>query len=226
MLFLYLIGPILQAQNLDQIRAHLKTLTGKAPLVLKAERQSWNRELKEGVVAEQGWVRAHLEASGAGMRVLPGTESASTPVKPGEPPRPLGDREATEILGAAEALLKTLAEGRFQSETAESRNGQPTRHLHFTLPLEDEAEARKHLKEAWRTFDLWVRPDGTPMATYEAFQIRGRVLFVRIEAGAQIRREYQMVGDRLVMVQENKEAHGSGMGQGSEGRSTLTVSPL
>ena len=225
-LALGLIAASLQAQSLDQVRTCLKTLAGKVPLVIQAERQSWSRELKKGALPEQGWVKAQLEAGPSGLRVVSGSESANIPAKGGENPRPLGDREMAQVLEAAGELTKTLAEARLESEASEIRNGRPSKHFRFSLPLEDEAEARKHMKEAWHALDLWVEPDGTPLASLEAFQIRGRVMFMTVEAGAKIHREYQKVGDRLVMMSEKREMRGAGMGQGSEGRTLLQVVPL
>lgn len=225
LLALCLMMSTLQAQGLDQVKARLNALSGQSPLVVRAESHTWSRELKKGAEPEQGWTRARLESGPAGLQLVPASESASDPSKH------FPQRDLALVFEASKELSKYLTRGHLESETPEAFQGQAARRLHFTLPLEEEEgagekpETRKHLKEAWRTFDLWVGVDGTPLASKEAFRIRGRVMFISFEAEAKIRREYRKVGDRLLMVLDEKEARGSGMGQGSEGRTLLTVTP-
>lgn len=231
-LVLCLLAPLLQGQSLDQVRTRLRALAGQTPLVMEAERQTWSRERQKGALPEQGWAKARIESGASGLRIVPGSESFSAAGPGKDAPRPLGEREAEVLFKASEFLLKTLADAKLQSENPGVWNGQSARYLRFTLPLDQEGQGRvdpdtqKHLQEAWRVLDLWIAPDGTPIASCDTFRIRGRVFVMSFEAGAKIQREYLRFGDRLLVVREDLEAHGSAMGKGSNSRTVLTATPL
>lgn len=215
---LLLLGPALKADGLSDLRAALDRYPGRHALRAEVDRQSWSRE--KGKEPEVSRVQLHLSTAPEGPTVRSSTPEGS---KAG---RRKSQDTARQVLEAATVLRELLEGAKLDREVSELWRGQPARHLRLTAPVDQDEDAKKHLKEAWRVLDLWIAPDGTPLALLEEFKMRGRVFLFSFEAWGKIQREYRAVGDRLILLREETEARGSGAGHGGEARVVQTTALL
>jgi hypothetical protein len=127
--------------------------------------------------------------------------------------------ELRGMLSPTAALLALLDEATPKGEVPEAWNGQPARRLSFELGLGKLRERdRKYIKKYEGTLDIWIGPEGWPLALRQQTQASGRAfLVVSFEMRSREEQVFVVVGERLVVVR--RETQGSGAGAGEKGES-------
>lgn len=224
----------LRADGLSDLKAALQRLKGRGPLAAQAQVQTWSREggkkaepkvggatvrLEDGPQGlKLGWTPAQLErlANPKGKKAKDGDAEALNSLDAGE---------ALRLLRAAEDLLGELEEASPIGEQAEPWEGRPARKLTLAMSLGQDEEERKVFKEAKSVAQIWIGPDGVPLAMVHQLDLKGRVMLISFEVHTKIHRRYQTHQGRLLLVKEDKEVSGSGMGKTGEGRTLTTLVP-
>lgn len=224
----------LRADGLSDLKAALQRLKGRGPLAAQAQVQTWSREggkkaepkvggttvrLEDGPQGlKLGWTPAQLErlAAAKGKKAKEGETAALNS---------LDAAVALRLMRAAEDLLGELEEATLLGEQAEAWEGRAARKLTLTLSLGQDEEARKVFKEAKSVAQIWIAADGTPLAMVHQLDLKGRVMLISFEVHEKAQRRYQAHQGRLLLVKEDKEVSGSGLGQTGEGRTVTTLVP-
>lgn len=223
----------LRADGLSDLKAALQRLKGRGPLAAQAQVQTWSREgkkaepkvggttvrLEDGPQGlKLGWTPAQLErlAAAKGKKAKEGETAALNS---------LDAAEALRLMRAAEDLLGELDEATQVSEQPESWEGHAARKLTLAMSLGQDEEDRKVFKEAKSVAQVWIAPDGTPLAMVHQLDLKGRVMLISFEVHTKAQRRYQAHQGRLLLVKEDKEVSGSGLGQTGEGRTLTTLVP-
>ncbi len=204
---LFLLATALHGDALDELRRALRGVESKAPLSALAEKEVWSVRSPAGAFPVKERASARVEAGKEGSRVVPTPPPASK--------RPsITAADAQRILNAAEPLQEALREAKMEGEFTETWQGLGARRLRIALPKEPPASGRKGSPESSHTLDVWVGPDGLPLATLEEFKASGRFAASSFEGGGRIQRVYRRVQDRLVMVREEVEGREAALGRG------------
>jgi hypothetical protein len=224
----------LRADGLSDLKAALQRLKGRGPLAAQAQVQTWSREggkkaepkvggatvrLEDGPQGlKLGWTPAQLErlAAAKGKKAKDGETAALNS---------LDAAEALRLVRAAEDLLGELEEASQLGEQAETWEGHPARKLTLNMPLGQDEEDRKIFKEAKSVATVWIAGDGTPLAMVHQLDLKGRVMLISFQVHTKAQRRYQAHQGRLLLVKEDKEMSGSGMGKSGEGRTVTTLVP-
>ena len=112
-------------------------------------------------------------------------------------------RDIRGMTAAAQALERLLERSKFVSERQEAWNGQPARVLRFDmgLPPEVDDKQREYIKKHIGELDVWIAPDGTPLASRTHDMASGSAfLFLKFEFGVDEDSTYALAGDRLIAV--------------------------
>ena len=218
----------LSADALGDLKAALLRLKGSDPIAATAEVQTWSKGSGKEAKPKQGKTSTRIEQGPQGLRLGWTGEQVAQALearrkKTGDASDPLSAPEAWRILNAAEDLLLELEKAKVKAETVEPWHDQPARKLVLGLDLDLDAESKEHLKQADRTATIWLATDGTPYAEVIQMDMKGRVLLISFKVHETTRREFRHIGNRLVVVREEKEQRAAGMGQGGESRTVLTV---
>ena len=222
-LALALLGPLLHADGLADLKAALKALPAPAKVHVRIEEDG--RELEEG--KEQVEHRTALVEDGpGGTRVLEDS-------RPAERRKGSGDKGADrkdsgdfrEALRPGEELLEQLGKAKLLEEKAETREGRPVRRLKLALDLNLDAEARSHVKQAEHEATVWIGPDNLPLAMDQRIEVRARVLlFASVWTKIEIHRRFQRAQNRLLLLDETAEVQGSALGKAFSSRDTTRCS--
>jgi len=126
-----------------------------------------------------------------------------------------------DSFNGASSLLRKLEKAELVSEKSETWEGKPARVLELKLP---DAKGQKFIKEASSTGWVWIDAEGIPLAVKEASQQKGRAfLVVSFEAKSEAEFRFQRIGDRLVVVRQQREGSGSGAGESGGNKSITTL---
>lgn len=229
----------LHANPLQELRDTLGRLAGHTPLKASVHIKSEDRS-SDGDETETntGLASVQLEDGPQGLRLIypqaalvraaqEGAERAANPKAPAPTAnglRALGLSEVSELARAAATLQRELARAVFKAERNEPWQGRPARLLVFDVPP---AKKDKHVKKYESTLEVWMAPDGTPLASRARHRIEGSA-FVVISFEAQSTEEqvFAVVGERLVATQRISAQSGSGMGHKGSSRSEYTLRAL
>lgn len=235
-----LISPVpAEADGLADLKAALAASQGNAPArgTLLIE-NSTRRGEGDSVVEESGQLSLGLELGAAGLQlqyspavlVRIQAEEAERSKNPKakaptltalEASRP---REMMDLLAAGPALTRLLDHATFKSERAENWNGKPARLLSFELGLIKLGEKdRKYVKKHEGSLDLWIGPDGTPLASRWQQKISARAfLVVSFETTTEEECQYARIGERLVTTRRELRRKAVGAGENIEERLLMT----
>ncbi len=225
----------LRADALSDLRAALQRSQSQDAVSLKVDYQFWTRGLEKGATAQQGRVMTRMENGPQGLKLqwtpevvaqARADQKAKAKGGVGEAMRAIDAAQAAHITEAAEEMLSDLEGATLKGERAETWKGQPARRLELDLQVHLDKEELDHIKKATSTAVIWVAEDGSPLAMEYRQSLKGSFFLISFEMSESSHCEYQRRGQRLLLIKEEKENRGSGMGKGQEGKTTLTVTLL
>jgi hypothetical protein len=230
------------ATGLADLKAALTRLQGQTPLKAVLEihhksRQGEGRDLEE----ENGKVSVTVKDGTRGLEVLYGKDllqcaeaeenarekdaRAKTPTLAA-----IGDISIGELrpmMSAAGHLLRKMEKAVFRSEKVQDYNGKPVRLLSFEILVESIPEKdRKYIKKFEGSLDIWISADGTPLASQTKKNASGRAfVVVSFESKNEDRSVYDVTGERLITIRQERKSSSSGGGEKGESEiiKTLTV---
>lgn len=226
---LALCGGLLRADGLADLKAALKALPAPAKVRMKVEAES--REKASGK-EETERRTAVVEDGPDGTRVLEDSRPGADPAKSrgaakGPGPVKKGSGDFHDELRPAEGLLEQLEKARLLEEKAEPYEGRPARRLRLAMDLDLDAEARSHLKKADYEATVWIGPDGLPLAMDHRIEIRARVLLLAsVWTKVDIRRRFQRVQSRLLVLDEHADVQGAALGKSFSAKETTRCTVL
>jgi len=226
-LALLLCGALLRADGLSDLKAALKALPTPAKVRVKVEAESLERESGKDSTERRTTV---VEDGPEGIRVLEDSRPATAPAKAKGAAKSPGKKHSGEFhdeLRPGEGLLEQLEKARLLEEKVEAYEGRPARRLRLAMDLDLDAEARSHLKKADHEATVWIGPDGLPLAMVHRIEVRARVLLVAsVWTKIDIRRRFQRVQDRLLVLDEQADVQGATMGKAFSAKETTRCTPL
>jgi hypothetical protein len=239
---LTLLSPPARADGLADLKAALVRLQGSSPVKGQFE-LSLQRRQGEGADAEesQAQLSVTLEDGPQGLQVLFGRELlarieaeqravADNPKAKTFTLNALNELQVSDlkrVIAAASTLARTLQAAHFKEEKPEAWNGKPARLLSFEMPLDKLPERqRKYVKQFDASFEVWIAADGTPLASRVRQRVSGRAfVVVSFQSNNDEDRVYGVVGDRLVMLQQETRTTASGAGEKDDRKLTTRFQP-
>ncbi len=239
-----LAAPLLaRADGLADLKAALARLQASTPLKATLEVRTTERNGEGADASEKrGQASVTLEDGARGLQVLYARDTlASIDAESRQLARDpkartptvwaLARLDASELVpmaSAAQALSRSIDEGPFRSERADSWNGRPARLLTFAVPLTKLPEQqRKYVKDFEATLSVWIAADGTPLASGTHTRIKGRAfVVVGFETVDDTSNTYGIAGDRLLTLRGEHHMVSRGAGESLETRSVKTLQPL
>ncbi|MES2325364.1 MAG: hypothetical protein V4633_24180 [Pseudomonadota bacterium] len=139
----------------------------------------------------------------------------------------LGPDDVLLLVSSAQAMQRTLDKAAFKGERADTYQGKPVRVLSFEIPMSTlGARDLKYTKKFEAMLDVWVAPDGTPLASRMRQSRSGRAfVVVTFDAAFDDQRVYGLVGERLVTLRRELAVKASGAGEREDTRIVTTLSP-
>ena len=139
----------------------------------------------------------------------------------------LGPDDILTMVSSAHAMQRTLDKATFRSERAETYQGKPARVLSFDIPMSTlSTRDLKYTKKFEAVFDVWIAPDGTPLASRMRQTRSGRAfVVVSFDATFEDQRVYGQVGERLVTLRREFTGKASGAGERDDSRVVTTLQP-
>lgn len=225
-----------QADTLSNLKTSLARLQADAPLRGQLQVRSENRsnEGSEDAQQKQGLAQLGLEDGPQGLRVVypqvlmdkAAQEELAKRRNPKAPtPTAIGldavdYRELRDMTRAASYLERLLATAQFKGEREQAWQGQPARLLSFQLP---QTEPNKYVKDFQSTLELWVSPEGVPLAARSNTRISGRAyVLISFEMFSEDEWQFAISGERLVATR--RVSKGGGSGGGEKGSTSKTLS--
>ncbi len=220
-------SPGARADALSDLKAALSRLQGQTPIKGHIAVKSENRqnEGKDDARTDLGAAQVAFDDGPQGLRLSypqpllakVQQEDTAKDVNP-KAPTPtatglssLAYQDVRQMTRAADGLLRTLNRSTFKSERADTWQGQPARVVSFDVPLR---EPNKYTKKFTNLLEVWVAPDGTPLAARQVQNISGRAMMViSFEMSATEETQYAVVGERLVAVRRSVRSSGEGAGE-------------
>jgi hypothetical protein len=230
------------ADGQADLRAALARLSGAAALraeveVLTQERYGEGRE----AIEKAGRVVLDVEQGPRGLQLSLGADTlarleAETRARGRDPDARTPTMQALRrfdtatiapMLSAANALSAELDAASFKGERTESWRARPARVLSYALPASslDELQ-RKYFRQYDGSLEIWIAPDGTPLASSTRASVSGRAfVVVGFDGRDDDDSVYGVEGDRLVTLRSETHGVRSGAGERVELRvvKTLTV---
>lgn len=232
--------PPARASGFADLQAALARQQAQVPLKGSFRVETWNRQ-GEGADGsdEQGQAVLTFDDSASGLRLqfsrdtlqrAEQEERASE--KDGKAPTPaltglraLELAELRRMLSPIAALQSMLEEATPRSEVAELWHGQPARRLSYEFGLGRLKERdRKYVNKVDGRLELWIAPDGTPLASRSQTALSGRAfVVVSFNATSHEEQVFQLVQGRLVTVRRESRHQSSGAGEKAENRTVRTI---
>lgn len=228
----------LHANPLQELRDTLARLAGHTPLkaAVQLKSESRNPDGDDGE-ASTGLATVQLEDGPQGLRMSfpqaalsrAAQEDAARAANPKAPAptatglRALSFSDLSELSRAAESLQRDLAKAVFLAERKEPWQGRPARVLVFDLP---QAKKDKYVKKNESTLEVWLGPDGVPLASRNRQRVEGSAFVViNFEFENTEEQVFAVIGERLVATQRISTNSTSGAGQKGSGRLEYTLQP-
>lgn len=228
------------ADGLSDLKAALARLQGPAAVKATLEAKTWSKqgegkdaEEKNGVAnvfIEEGQRGLHIHYSKELLTKLDTEELAKEKDAKVKTPtlsalKEINSSEVRPLIYAAGSLSRAVEKANFKNEKADTFNGKPARLLSFDLSIEKISEKdRKYVKKYEGKLDIWVAPDGTPLASRQHETVSGRAFVViSFESTNDDEQVYAQVGDRLITTRKESKSSGSGAGEKGESRIIKTL---
>jgi hypothetical protein len=232
-----------QADGLSDLRAALARLQGQGSLKATVQARDWRRT-GEGKDAKetQGQASIGLEDGPRGLQPLYSHEllaradaESRAAIKDKSAPKPLsqalsqlGFDELRVLSSAAPVLQREIEDAKFRSEAPDTWAGKPARKLSFEGSMDSLSESnRKYVRDFKLQLDLWIAPDGTPLASRRHFDVSGRAfVVVSFEQHSDQQRSYAVAGDRLVATSDEEKGSAKGAGETQDYRTERSLQVL
>ena len=235
-------APSARADGLADLKAALARLQASTPLKATLDVRTTERHGDGADASEKkGQASVSLEDGVRGLQVLYAKDTlASIDVESRQlardpkAPTPtvwalarLDSSELVPMASAAPVLSRSIDEGQFRAEKADTWNGRPARLLTFAMPLTKLPEQqRKYIKDFDATLSVWIAADGTPLASETHAKVKGRAfVVVGFDAVDDTSSTYAVAGDRLLTLRSEHHLASSGAGESVEMRSIKTLRP-
>lgn len=222
-LTIMLAGPALaeSPQALMAALERLDRLDTKAPVSARLVSELWRAEGK-GQDREEATrtITIGLSDSQEGFTLQYGpdllkrlNEEAQQRVSDPDAQTPLNDfiwrldmNQLRPLLSPAQALLRDVKRARFRKAAGDEYNGQSVIRLIFDRDKSVVHErTRRYIKEFQSTLEVWVTPDGTPLASRLKLDAKGSILFViRGEHQEEVVSHYQVEDGRLIITEREE----------------------
>lgn len=212
-----------RASSIDQLRQRLASLQGTTPvagefLIDEEDNNSDKQRVRRGSV--------EFECDPATLRLALPAGDLSRAIGP------KGRDEVAEIdvhvlwtqLNAATSLLEELSKATVIGEQASRWKARPATRLEVSVKLDRPEDAPRMLKlksDIRRIF--WLAPDGTPLAAEVRGTVSARFLLISGSSEVKISEEYEVIGDRLVLVLLVDDSSSVAMGEKGRKKTTTTV---
>ena len=229
-----------RANGFADLQAALARQQTSVPVKGSFRLETWTRqgEGKEGD-EEQGQATLNFDDGAQGLRLqfsrdtlhrveqeeLASEKNSKAPTPALTGMRALELADLRRMLSPAAALQSALEEATPRGEVAELWNGQPARRLTYEFGLGRVKERdRKYVKKVDGKLELWIAPDGTPLASRSQTAISGRAfVVVSFDSTSHEEQLYQLVQGRLVTVRRENRNQSSGAGEKVESRTVRTI---
>jgi hypothetical protein len=240
LLSLLLLGSLVQADTLSDLKGLLPRLQGSEPIKASVDYQFWNRQGddKKPVITEgrattqvedgpQGlrmtWSRNTLQAAAQEAKAKALDPEKKTPTR-----RALEGLKALEVsdyLNGADELLRTLEQSQLVQERLDTWEGKPAKLLQLKVTPKLGQQERKYIKEMEATAKVWVSNEGLPLAAETEIRMKGRALLViSFEQHQKEAFQFTRVGNRLVVLRHAQESSGSGGGEKGQSKTVMSLS--
>ena len=234
---------VARADGFSELKAMLARPAAASPLkgtlrVESSSRQGDDKEADE----DHGQATLDFEDGPAGLRIAYSREllarveqetrardkdpKAKTPAASGL--RAADPSALRSMLAPNGGLLALLDECAPKGEIAEPWNGRPARHLSCEYGLAKlKGKDRKYVKTYEGKVEVWVGAGGVPLAASVETRLTGRAFVViSFETASHLEQTFQMVGERLITLREERRSSGSGAGEKGESRTVRELLPL
>lgn len=222
-----------QAGPLDDLRAALRAVADTSPVQAELAREVTYQQ--RDAPARKGHATVIASQDAAGLHVafppelLARASREHAQLDPDQP-RPVSDGlrsidpvDVAAMLGFSRRLLADLEGATLLGDHAAVYRGEPVRMLDVELPVRLSQSGRKRIRHAQSTMKLWLGADGLPLALEKRSEYRGRIfLVITFEAHESRKLQFARAGDRLVVVREEADSGGSGLGE-SVGEHRITT---
>lgn len=215
-----LAGPAV-AESPQALMAALERLDTKAPVSARLHSELWRAEGKgENREETSKAITTSLSDSHEGFTLRYGPdllqrldEEAQQRVSDPDAKTPLNDfiwrldmNQLRPLLSPAKALRRDLERARFREAAADDYNGQAVTRLIFDRDKSVVHERmRRYIKEFHSTLEVWVAPDGTPLASRLKLDAKGSILFViRGEHHEEVVSHYRIEDGRLIITEREE----------------------
>jgi hypothetical protein len=227
------------ANGLDDLRGALGQLQGQGTLRGTFEARSQKTEIGKGKAPEVASATAYVEEDASGFSLRWDRAVLKRAADEARPPKGVKKSEAlSTLIGStsalkiansvnfAPAMLRMLEDGQLKSERADAWQGKPARLVELSLvePKPDEEQVK--MKESVHTAQVWLAPDGTPLAATVTHQRKASVMvFLTFEQNAKEDFVFSVAGNRLVVLKRDEQGTAKGLGSDAQYRNTYTFSP-
>ncbi|WP_062059395.1 hypothetical protein [Cellvibrio sp. OA-2007] len=232
-----------QADGLADFRSALARLKSSAPIAVNAQFKLFGRSgERDELIEREGLIEMRLEDGANGLHAV--YSPALTAQLHAEELAKIEDEnvknsalnavgqfqywEWRELLYPAAQMELMLGRYHFVSETPVIFNGQPTRLLTFSMPMEKiDKEFRQYVKKYKNRFQVWIDDNGIPLASQLTEKGSGRVFIViGFQFKNEIHSEYRQQGSRLITVKRELRDESSGATMQSQRHFVARLNPV
>ena len=232
-----------QADGISDLKAALNRLQGQANV--KAVLEVKNTHIQgagSDAVETNGQIQVNIEDGTRGMLVhyskdtlskLDQEAKARSKNKESKTPTrnataELSSDETQMMLSAVNSLQRQIEEASFKGEKVDQYNGKAARLLSFAFGMERLSNKdKKYIKSFESQLDVWIGPDGAPMASRLLERGSGRAfIVVSFQLNAEQHNVYQVLGDRLLIVRRESKSQSSGAGERADTKVIKTLQLL
>ncbi len=229
-----------QADGISDLKNALNRLQGQSNVKALMEVKSSRKQGEEKEAIETtGYINASLEDGTRGLQIsfskdilnkLEMEARARVKDKDAKSSTRLASFEVTPeesqmMLSAVNALQRQIEEGNFRGEKNDTYNGKPARLLTFEFGVERlPASAKKYIKSFESRLEIWIQPDGTPLASKLIERGSGRAfIVVGFQQASEEHNVYQVIGDRLLITRRESKNQSSGAGERADTKVVKTL---
>lgn len=209
------------AESPQALTKALERLDTEAPVSAHLESELWRAEGKgEDREETTRTITISLTDSHEGFTLHYGPdllrrldEEAQQRVRNPDAKTPLNDfiwrldmNQLRPLLSPAKALRRDIERARFREAAVDEYDGRTVTRLIFDRDKSVVHERmRRYIKEFHSTLELWVTPDGTPLASRLKVNAKGSILFViRGEYREEVVNHYQVENGRLITTEREE----------------------
>jgi hypothetical protein len=227
-----------QADTLSDFKTTLQRLQGDSPLKgqISVKSEVRSNEGKDDAETEQGLAALPFEDGQPGLRLqypqtllnkaLTERQARDANPKAAAPTHAglqlLEYNTVRELTRPAELLARHVQRGSFKGERSETWQGKPAKVLSFELPM---GKPNKYVKSFENLLEVWVSPEGQPLAARSRYKVSGRAMMVfSFEQKGEDEWHFAVVGERLVALRKSSQSSGSGGGEKGVTKRDYTLS--